>query len=162
MPESDERLSEPLGDRILVHLVLFEMLFPERERSLCDGKRRGGHLTRSGPPGLAAVRERCHDGARLQVGVRVVQVIDRNRSVHKNGLFRHAQPHYLREKIHVFLCAARASRNVMVTGQGIFHSFSSVNWKMITRFTNSKTGSQPPIAATCSPDLECSVHANAA
>ena len=162
MPESDERLPESLGDRILVHLVPFEMLFPERQRSLGDGKSRGGHLTRARPPRLAAVRKRRHDGAGLQIGVRVVQVIDGNRSVHQNGLFRHAQPYYLREKIHVFLCAARTSRDVMVTSQGIFHSFSSVKWKMITRFTNSETGSQPPIATTCSPDLGCSVHANAA
>src|SRR5580704_13191087 len=83
MPESDERLSESFGDRILVHVVPLEMLFPERQRSLGHSKRRGGYLSRARAARLTAIRKRRHHRTRLQVGIRVVQMINGKGPVHQ-------------------------------------------------------------------------------
>jgi len=97
------------------------MIFPERQGPLCHRKSSRGDLAGAGPSGLAAVRKRGHHRAWLEVRVGVVQMIDGNGPVHQHGLLGHSQADYLSEKVHVFLRATRASRDVVVPSQGVIH-----------------------------------------
>src|SRR5215472_10962276 len=109
MFKPDERLSKSFSDWALLDAIALQVIAPERQRPLADGECRRLHLTRALPSRLAAIRKRRHDGAGLQDRVRIIQVVDRNRAVHQNGLLRHAKAENVRKEIHIFLGSTRAS-----------------------------------------------------
>src|SRR5215467_5713688 len=99
------------------------MFFPERQgpRSHSEG---GGRYLPGAPTSLKpAVWEGRHNRARLNVGVRIIEVVDGNLPVHEDSLLRHAKADDLREEIDVILSAARASGDVVVSREWIIHAF---------------------------------------
>ena len=121
MRETDERLSKPLGDGLLLELVPLQMILPERQRTFGYRERRGLHLTGSPAALQPAVRKGGHHGPGFDFSVRIIQVVNRNLAVHQNSLLGHAQADGLRKEFDVFLSAARAGGDVMIAGEWVIH-----------------------------------------
>ena len=101
--------------------MFLEVFFPEWQRASWSRVRSRRDLSRSGTSRFARIRERCHHRTRLRLGVRVVQMVNRNFSVHQHGLLDHAQTHDCREKINIFLGPAGTSSDVVDAPNVVLH-----------------------------------------
>src|SRR5262245_14644803 len=93
--------------------VSIEMVFPKRDRSIRNGVAGAGQLTGPCAPRLARVRKTRRDRTDVGVGVAVVEVIDRDVSIHQDGLLDQPLPQHLGKEVDILLGAARAQRDVV-------------------------------------------------
>ncbi len=113
MAETQILRSETFLHTLIGHVVTFDVLFPEFDRSLRHGVSRGLDLTRSWPALHAVIRKRRVDRARLAIRIGVIEMIVRVSSVKKNRLLDKALPADLRHEVDVFLGAPCAHSDVM-------------------------------------------------
>ena len=131
MAEPDEALAEALPDRAVFDLVLLQMLLPERQRAFGHRVDDRLHLARTTFSGAILVGERGHDRARLDIGVRIIEMIVRGLAVHQDGLLGQALADDTGEKVDVLLCARGTSSDVVISGGYVVHE--GLLWKYLNQ-----------------------------